>query len=63
MTLSKYCKLPIRKRAKISPDTLDLINSALDRVEPDLVVYSGDQIWGKRTFKGNRDAIKTHLIF
>jgi|GEM_PF-137988 len=46
---------------KISPDTLDLINSALDRVEPDLVVYSGDQIWGKRTFKGNRDAIKNSL--
>ena len=46
---------------KISPDTLDLINSALDRVEPDLVVYSGDQIWGKTTFKGNRDAIKNSL--
>lgn len=46
---------------KISPDTLDLINSALDRVEPDLVVYSGDQIWGKTTFKGNRDTIKNSL--
>ena len=30
---------------KISPDTLDLINASLDREEPDLVVYSGDQIW------------------
>ena len=39
---------------KISPDTLDLINASLDREEPDLVVYSGDQIWGKTTFKGNR---------
>lgn len=31
---------------RVSPDTLDLINAALDREEPDLVVYSGDQIWG-----------------
>lgn len=31
---------------KVSPDTLDLINAALDRENPDLVVYSGDQIWG-----------------
>ena len=42
---------------KISPDTLDLINASLDREEPDLVVYSGDQIWGKTTFKGNRAAV------
>lgn len=46
---------------KISPDTLDLINAALDREEPDLVVYSGDQIWGKMAFKGNRDAVKNSL--
>ena len=46
---------------KISPDTLDLINAALDREEPDLVVYSGDQIWGKTTFKGNREAVKNSL--
>jgi hypothetical protein len=31
---------------KVSPDTIDLINAALDREEPDFVVYSGDQIWG-----------------
>ena len=31
---------------KVSPDTLDLINAALDRENPDLVIYSGDQIWG-----------------
>lgn len=31
---------------RVSPDTIDLINAALDREEPDLVVYSGDQIWG-----------------
>lgn len=46
---------------KISPDTLDLINASLDREEPDLVVYSGDQIWGKTTFKGNRAAVKNSL--
>ena len=46
---------------KISPDTLDLINASLDREEPDLVVYSGDQIWGKATFKGNRAAVKNSL--
>lgn len=31
---------------RVSPDTLNLINAALDREEPDLVVFSGDQIWG-----------------
>ena len=46
---------------KISPATLDLINASLDREEPDLVVYSGDQIWGKATFKGNRAAVKNSL--
>lgn len=46
---------------KVSPDTLDLINAALDRTEPDLVVYSGDQIWNKASFKGNRDTVKSVL--
>lgn len=46
---------------KISPDTLDLINAALERENPDLVVYSGDQIWGKLSFKGNREAVKASL--
>ncbi len=46
---------------KISPDTLDLINAALDREAPDLVVYSGDQIWGKSTFKGDREKVKKAL--
>lgn len=32
--------------SKVSPDTMALINAALDRENPDLVVYSGDQIWG-----------------
>lgn len=47
--------------AKVSPDTLDLINAALDKEKPDLVVYSGDQIWGKTSFKGNREKVKSVL--
>ena len=47
--------------ARVSPDTLDLINAALERENPDLVVYSGDQIWGKANFKGNRDKVKDVL--
>lgn len=46
---------------KISPDTLDLINAALDREDVDLVVYSGDQIWSKFTFKGDKDAVRNSL--
>ena len=42
---------------KVSPDTMDLITAALDREEPDLVVFSGDQIWGKSSFKGNRETV------
>lgn len=42
---------------KVSPDTMDLINAALDRAEPDLVVYSGDQIWGKSRFKGDKNKV------
>ena len=30
----------------VSPDTLSLINSALDREKPDLVIFTGDQIKG-----------------
>lgn len=46
---------------KVSSDTMALINASLDRAEPDLVVYSGDQIWGKHNFKGNRDEVKRVL--
>ena len=42
---------------KVSPDTVDLISAALDREAPDLVVYSGDQIWMKSKFKGNKDKV------
>lgn len=43
--------------AKVSPDTIDLINAALERETPDLVVYSGDQIWGGQNFKGNKATV------
>ena len=46
---------------KVSSDTLNLINAALDRAQPDFVIYSGDQIWGKRKFKGNKDEVKRVL--
>ncbi len=46
---------------KISPDTLNLINTALDREKPDFVVYSGDQIWGKRNFHGDKEKITKSL--
>lgn len=46
---------------RVSEDTLNLINASLDRSEPDLVVYSGDQIWGKRNFKGDRSEVKRVL--
>jgi 3',5'-cyclic AMP phosphodiesterase CpdA len=45
----------------ISPDTLALINASLDRAEPDFVVYSGDQIWGKRNFKGDKALVEKAL--
>lgn len=46
---------------RVNPNTIDLITSALEKEKPDLVVYSGDQIWGKRTFKGDRNAVKATL--
>ena len=46
---------------KVSPDTIDLINAALDRENPDLVVYSGDQIWGKIAFRGNINMVTNTL--
>lgn len=46
---------------RVSPDTIDLINAALERENPDLVVYSGDQIWGKASFKGDRNRVKRVL--
>ena len=46
---------------KVNPNTLKLINASLDKAMPDLVVYSGDQIWGKRNFKGNKNEVKRVL--
>ena len=43
---------------KVSPDTLALINASLDEAKPDLVVYSGDQIWGKRNFNGDKNEVE-----
>jgi predicted MPP superfamily phosphohydrolase len=39
----------------VSPATLALINAAIEKEKPDLVVYSGDQIWNFASFKGNKD--------
>ena len=47
--------------AKVSPDTLNLINTAIDKEKPDLIVYSGDQIWGKMSFKGNAEKVERVL--
>lgn len=47
--------------AKVSPDTIDLINAALEHENPDLVVYSGDQIWNKASFKGSKDKVTAVL--
>lgn len=45
----------------VSSDTIKLISASLDRAEPDLVVFSGDQIWGYRSFKGNANEVKRVL--
>lgn len=46
---------------KVSPDTLNLINTAIEREKPDLIVYSGDQIWGKASFNGNAEKVERVL--
>lgn len=46
---------------KVSSDTINLIHAALDRAQPDMVVYSGDQIWGKKNFKGSKELVKKVL--
>lgn len=47
---------------KVSPDTLALINAAIEKELPDLVVYSGDQIWNPAAFKGNRSTVRDVLF-
>ena len=46
---------------KVSADTLKLINASLDEAKPDMVVFSGDQIWGRRNFKGNANEVERVL--
>lgn len=46
---------------RVSPDTLNLMTAALEREEPDLVVFSGDQIWGGSGFKGGEKEIERVL--
>lgn len=43
----------------VSPDTLSLINNALDREKPDLVIFTGDQIKGySKKFKKDPNIIE-----
>lgn len=51
----------VQDGTKISPDTINLINAALDKENPDLVVYSGDQIWGYTNFRGNKEKVEKAL--
>lgn len=51
----------VQEGAKISPDTIALINAALDKENPDLAVYSGDQIWGYTNFKGSKEKVEKAL--
>lgn len=46
---------------KVSADTLSLIEASVERSQPDMVVYSGDQIWGKRNFNGDKDEVRRVL--
>lgn len=41
----------------VSPDLLNLLNAAMEEEKPDLVVYSGDQIWNIASFKGNKKIV------
>ncbi len=51
----------VQEGAKVSPDTIALISRALDLEKPDLVVYSGDQIWQKSSFRGNKQTVERVL--
>ena len=46
---------------RVNEDTLALINASLDEAKPDMVVFSGDQIWGKRNFKGDEKEVERVL--
>ncbi len=50
----------IQEIPNISPDTLNLLNAALDKEMPDLVVLTGDQIKGYGiTYKSKADVVST----
>ena len=51
----------VQEGSRVSPDTINLINAALDREKPDLVVFSGDQIWGRSNFRGNKEPVERVL--
>ena len=51
----------VQDKTKVSPDTINLINAALDKEKPDLVVYSGDQIWGYPSFRGSKEKVEQAL--
>ena len=46
----------VQESAKVSPDTLCLIDLAIKREQPDLIVFTGDQIYGVHPsfYKGNK---------
>lgn len=46
----------------VSPDTLNLLNAAIEKEQPDLVVYSGDQIWNIASFKGDKKLVREVLF-
>ncbi len=46
----------------VSPDTLNLLNAAIEKEKPDLVVYSGDQIWNIASFKGDKELVREVLF-
>ena len=48
----------IQEIPDVSPDTIKLINAALEEAKPDLVVLTGDQIKGYGvSYKGKGDAL------
>lgn len=51
----------VQEGANVSPDTITLIDKALELENPDLVVFSGDQIWQKSSFKGNKETVERVL--
>ena len=66
----------VQEGASVSPDTLRLIDLALTREKPELVVFTGDQIYGvhpsfymgdklksaEKTIKTIADAVNRHNI-